>query len=374
MSARLNGALPAAAAWQHHLPLTRRARWQAIDAAVVLATTAMQAGLVAAVASGVAGAGAALAAHAVVVAVLAQWAWSLHATGRAGRLAILFAVSTATLGPLGAPGTLLTWTLREIFARRAVPFETWYASLFPTAEANPTRALHERIVLRGGGPGHASGVAPFADVICTGTIEHKQAVITLIADHFRPGFAPALRGALNDAEPAIRVQAATAAARIENRFLAHAMALKSRLADDPDRIETLRELARHHDDYAGAGLLEAGRAADERRRALALYERCARLDAQSLDIQKAIARLLVRLGRHEEVAERFGPLVARGEAPAALVAWYLESLYRLGRFDALSESCLRLRDSAAEPAGLSDELRQAMAWWADGGRLAEQAS
>ena len=93
-------------------------------------------------------------------------------------------------------GASFSAALRWVFARRSTPFERWYASLFPKMAASPTRALYERIALRGAGPAARSTVAPFADVIALGTVQEKQSVVTMVADEFRPAFAPALRSAL----------------------------------------------------------------------------------------------------------------------------------------------------------------------------------
>src|SRR5690349_12326341 len=165
-------------------------------------------------------------AHLAGSTALALVAMILYRCGGRDPAFFLFVISTVLMGPLGVAAGSVAALLRWIFAQGATPFEQWYASLFPHLETSPMRALYDRLVVRGGGPGPRSSVAPFLDVMVLGTVKQKQAVITMIADEFQPIFAPALREALSDPEPSIRVQAATASARIENQFLERLMALE----------------------------------------------------------------------------------------------------------------------------------------------------
>src|SRR5215213_5341249 len=72
-----------------------------------------------------------LLAHLAVCGVLGGAAAVLYRCGGRDPAFLLLVVSTATLGPLGATGAGLGAALRWVFARRASPFERWYASLFP---------------------------------------------------------------------------------------------------------------------------------------------------------------------------------------------------------------------------------------------------
>lgn len=280
---------------------------------------------------------------------------------------LLFAiVSIAALGPLGAVGAMLAALLACGLARRAVPFEAWYSSLFPSAPHSPARELYERIVLRGGGPAATSSVAPFSDVMSVGSAKQKQTVISLIAENFRPEFAPSLLRALNDADGAIRVQAATATARIESRFLEEAIRLEHARAAGPAEATSMLALARHCDAYGGSGLLEAARAREARQQALSLYERVDRQQPGDPELGTAIGRLLLRLDRVEEAAARLACEVQRGTASPQAIAWYAESLYRLRCWESLRELCRRFRAPLLEAAELGEDLRQAVLFWADG--------
>jgi tetratricopeptide (TPR) repeat protein len=232
-------------------------------------------------------------------------------------------------------------------------------------ETSPTRALYERLALRGGGPGTRSNVAPFSDVMALGTVQQKQAVITMIADEFQPSFAPALRSALNDAEPAIRVQAATASARIENHFLERSMALEEQRAAAPDDPDVLLALARHHDEYADTDLLDTSRAQGERRQALEYYDRVERFRPGDPGVAEALGRLLLRLGQPERAVGYLEPLAEGGEASPAALASYLEGLYRLRRLGRLRAAARRLGKRIAA-SDQPEEVREAARLWAEG--------
>jgi polysaccharide biosynthesis protein PelE len=277
---------------------------------------------------------------------------------------LLLVVATAALGPMGAAGASFSAALRCVFARRSTPFERWYASLFPEMAASPTRALYQRIALRGAGPAARSTVAPFGDVIALGTVQEKQSVVTMVADAFRPAFAPALRSALNDSEPAIRVQAATASARIENRFLERSMALEERRAATPGDADALLALARHHDEYADTGMLDTSRAQGERRQALEHSLSAERLRPGDPQVTEAIGRLLLRLGEFERAAACLEREVERPDASAVALGCYLECLYQLRDLQGLRDAARRHQDRIA--ASDLPELREAVRLWAGG--------
>ena len=144
----------------------------------------------------------------------------------------LFVISVAALGPFGLLGWGLTETVRRLSARWGPPALADGVSLTAPKNQEP-RSLYQLLLLRGVTSARNSTVSPFAEVIEFGSFEQKQSVVTLIADHFRPEFASALRAALNNPEPAIRVQAATAVARIENQFLQRSVALEGARVEHP---------------------------------------------------------------------------------------------------------------------------------------------
>jgi hypothetical protein len=338
----------------------QRSAWTAAAIAVAMLATVAEFAVVAAGVLKVAPMSVLLAAHVGVCLLLGPGFMSLSPRSRGNPGFLLFTICTLAMGPLGALGTGLTAVLRRSFALRATPFEEWYAVLFPKITATWTQALYRRIVLRGGGPPKRSTVAPFLDIMALGTVQQKRVVIAMIADKFHPAFAPALQSALNDSEPAIRVQAATAVAYIESGFLNRSMTLQARRAESPDDAEVILELARHHEECAESGLLDDGRAQTERTEALACYERVGELRPGDPLVAESAARLLVRLDRTEEAMFRLQPLVAGPDPSPEALAGYFACLFRRGQFGRLREACREFGgrvDLAALPNGVGEALR-----------------
>jgi hypothetical protein len=192
-----------------------------------------------------------LAAHFAVIAGLAAWRrWSPGLRADV-RLPLLLAAGTAALGPLGAAGTLATMFLTRWYARKAIPFEEWYQSLFPDTRQQAGDQLAARIAsVDLANPG---SLTPFAEILAFGSLHQKQALIALINQQFRPAFGPILKRALTDGNNAVRVQAATAMNKLENAMLERTLELSHRTRENPGNVQALRALARHYDDYLYSG-------------------------------------------------------------------------------------------------------------------------
>jgi hypothetical protein len=299
----------------------------------------------------------------VGVAVL-LWARSSSRRRHGRRVAWLLGLTTITMGPLGAIGTLATMAMIAWYQRSATPFDEWYASLFPDEIKDPVEATYRSIVEGFDGSLERSSVASFTDVMANGTVEQKRSVIALVADNFRTTFAPALRAALNDSEPAVRVQAATAVAQLENQFLERSMALEERVAEAGETYDLAWARAALMDDWATAGLLDVQRTAETREKALALFGVCHRLSPADIRPLHAMGRLLVRLGRLQDALLEFEKIEALG-APGTTIVWQLECLYRLGRFSELRALCVRHRAKLLSLRDVPVELADTIEAWAD---------
>lgn len=310
-------------------------------------------------------------AHLAVVAALAVWVRRLARRQEDFRLPLLLAATTAVLGPLGAIGTLLTWALSVVYARSATPFEEWYESMFPENESKFSAYLFEQLRAHHGDPGEQTGVAPFTDILSFGTQQQKQIAIALIADRFQPAFAPALRQALHDNSSVIRVHAAAAITKIEKDFLARRLELSTAVQERPRDPEALRELARHHDDYAYTGIMDGEREQENRKKALEAYRDYLKLQPDDANAQCLIGRILLRAGAFREAGEWLEQSIRQGSSLPQTILWYMESLFHLGRFPELRELAHAHYADLAADDRIPDQALRAVELWA--GKVAEES-
>jgi polysaccharide biosynthesis protein PelE len=299
------------------------------------------------------------AAHVAICGLFGAAFLLMSRNGTPSTFVVLYLVSVAALGPAGVIGCAWLKLVSRIPVRSAESPGAWYESMLPQVRFDPARRLVERIAWRGPTSTGDSTVASFADVLELGTVEQKRAVVTRVADHFRPEFAETLRRALNDPEPAIRVQAATAAARVENGFLERSVQLEAARTARPEDSDLLRQIASHHESYARSGLLDADRAANERRSALALHRMLLETSGPDPDLIAAAARLHLEL---EEPAAAMGvltPLLDLHPLPDAAVAPLAQALYLTGRFGSLRDlgEQLLARLGLGEDESVRDALR-----------------
>jgi tetratricopeptide (TPR) repeat protein len=303
------------------------------------------------------------AAHAASVVGAVEWA-RRECDVRRARVLWLVAVAHAALGPVGSAGAMLANALGVYFDRHATPVDEWRRTLFPEAVEDPDAKLWALVDLRN--TDRPTAIAPFVDVIEHGALAQKQAVVALIAKHFRPAFAPALRRALQDPQNAVRVQAATAVSLIEAAATSDALTLERQRRERPDDPSVLLQLARHEDSYAFTGLLDPNREQESRGRAIEAYRAYLTQCPDDTTALHELGRLCARLGRHAEALSCFEEVVAHDDSPTARL-WIMECLFHLQRFGELRQ---RARESAAllsgKPGALPLETEQVLKLWAPG--------
>jgi hypothetical protein len=186
----------------------------------------------------------ALLAHVVITVALGAHLWRVWAGNQLG-FALPLTVATAVAGPIGAGSMLAAMLLTEFFRRSAKPAADWLDGLDEArgsgTRTNPSRDREGAV--------SAVEVTPLMDILEMGDELQKQEVVALVTRSFRPALAPLLKRALEDSSNAIRVQAATAMARIEGRFLHRAMQLDQLAAKKPGSSDVARDLAHLYDDY-----------------------------------------------------------------------------------------------------------------------------
>lgn len=305
-----------------------------------------------------------LPAHLAVALGLSLWCYRSPAHRADVRMPLLVALFTAVLGPVGAGGALAAIGLAAWYSRAAVPFEEWHRSMFPESANDPAAELIER--LASSDPEDNGNLAAFADVLRFGSLRQKQAVIALVTQRYRPAFGPILKLALTDSQNTIRVEAATAMSRIEKSIMRQTLELQRKARENPDSLEVLQSLAQHFDDQVYANILDPKREQDVRSRALAAYRRLIAAQPADSGARVAAGRLLLRDRQYREAAECLESAIQEVLSNPRACLWYMESLFRLGRFDTLREMASRHQAEFESWSDFPVEALEAIRLWAAG--------
>jgi polysaccharide biosynthesis protein PelE len=305
-----------------------------------------------------------LAFHAIVSAASMAWAWCSGSPMR--RQAALLAVSVTFLGAIGAAGACVCALAEGIFRPYARGFMAWYDDLFPEEDEETAELLLNRLRAGGDPASGAADLTSFTDAVTYGSIEQKQAIIALIARRFTPAFAPALRQALEDPTPAVRVQAAAAAAAIEARFATRGMALERKAAAQGYPLEILRELGRLNADMAKCGLMEAARNDASRAKALDYYRRALSYAPKDASLLAACGELLLDSGDAATATGQLTEALRYAQDSAKIASLLTEALMQQGRFAELRAFAAKGHGRFAGPSADRDRLDQSLALWAKG--------
>ncbi len=302
--------------------------------------------------------------HMALISWLTVRACRFHNLKQDLRIPLLLLTTTAVMGPFGPAGVILTQGLKPWYDRSARAFEKWYASLFPEEAVKFDVRLYRQIQAGEYHHDEESTLMPFIDILSFGSRKQKQAAIALITNNFQPSFAPALRMALNISDSAIRVQAATAIAKIENRFFERVVELDRKAREQPESPEMVLALARHYDDYAFAGILDEKRERENRELAVEHFRAYLKLNSKDLVARAELGRVLVRKGDFAEAAIALRQSIDQGDFSPQISLWYMESLYQLRRLSDLREFVEKCSDSVPS-RDLPVEVGQMFRLWSN---------
>jgi tetratricopeptide (TPR) repeat protein len=280
-----------------------------------------------------------------------------------------FEILAATLpffGPLAPILLLAVYPVYLRFRATATPFAVWYRQLFPEGEPFLAAQLYQAIMRREVPRGDYSPVVSYMDVMSHGTIEQRIAVVATVVRNFRPVFAPVLKAALSDNNPEVRVQAATAIAKLTDDFVSRVQGLEASLERAPHDAPLMRSLARAYDEYAYTGILDQAIEQNNRLRALQLWLNYCELVPEDREASLAVGRLLMRLERHGLAAQWLERAFAEGRATRQAVLWYMEVLFATGRTDALRAIAAQTVTDLAQDRTLSSKAVSAAQLWATG--------
>jgi polysaccharide biosynthesis protein PelE len=264
------------------------------------------------------------------------------------RMATLLLVMSALTGPYGAAICLLAALGAAWCGQSDVSSAEWI-DRFLVAEEPITEndRMFERATQGLDDVSVQGAVEPFQDVLTGGTVLQKQMAIAKITRYFRPAFAPLLLQAAQDSNAAVRVQAATALARIERDFMAQYMRLEKSLRTVPDPQARLK-LAKLCDDYAHAGLLDDNSRQELRKKAIGIYEEWLATHKDA-ELQVRLARLYLRQGQPEKTSELLGKDIdAEKNTQPAAIFWYMEALFRLRNLGKLRQITTRYAKTLAQ--------------------------
>lgn len=301
--------------------------------------------------------------HVGLVFLLSLWVkWrQRHESGV--RIALLLTVSTAFLGAFGAVGTFVSVFVYYLFQKTSRSFMEWYKDIFPDDDDSET-ALHElhlNLISGRENPEIAASVTSFTDVLKRGSSKDKLAAIQVINRNFKPHFAPALKIALQDSDPMIRVQAASAIASLERTYTNSQQELEKE-HEKKGTYKTLIALAVHHDAYGNLGVLDQDRAAENRKQALDYYMEAFQQKPDDEKVAFAIGRLLVKLERHQDAVDWYKKLLSQNKVTPEIVGWTIESLFKLKSYDEL-RSFLSQYDSVIEKEKLHESVQGFIDLW-----------
>jgi polysaccharide biosynthesis protein PelE len=309
------------------------------------------------------GPAAAVTAHLMIAATLIAWTISSSECRNDLRIPMLLTVTTAFMSAIGAAGTFVTIMLMSYYAEAPASFEDSYRGSPPESQTRTAAELRQRIIDGQGGLDKSS-VAPFSDILFFGTLSQKQELISLMSRNFQPVFAPILRMALNDANNAIRVQAASAITLIEDDFLRRSLSLASSVRDNPSDPALLLNLARLNEEYSKTGILDRDRERDSRNKALEAYREYLQLNPRDLEARAAIGSLLLLDEKYDEALLWSAEAVNDGKASVELVLIYMESLYHRRRFQELRNLAAKY-SVLAENDRVSPEAVETLKLWAN---------
>lgn len=277
--------------------------------------------------------------HLLVVLLLAIWLYNAKRLKRDDRLLLLLLVMVAITGPFGAGICLLSamaYMLMEVDVNESAA--KWITNFSAYGGAQELNALESGMqygqLALNQDNASCCDTQPFSDILIGGTVLQKQMAIAKITRHFQPCFAPLLLNALSDVNAAVRVQAATAIAKIERDFMMEYLRRKKKIKSASD--EAGLQMADLCDNYAYSGILDEAASSNLRATAIGIYEENLSRHKDQ-DQQLCLARLYLRSEQTGKACSLLEDIIGSGNEDASAILWYMEALFRLKEFSRLRQ-------------------------------------
>jgi hypothetical protein len=301
--------------------------------------------------------------HLAIAAVTGAVTYTQYKAGRDVQHLAILAIVSATTGIFGTIGALIGLIATLIFRTRSQVFSEWYESIFPTDQLSDAQTIYDSIMEGVDENPRTYGVMPFTDVMRLGSDNQKRRALAKMTSRFSPRFAAAFRIALGDHSNSVRVQAATAVAKIEREFGTKLERIEMARAQSPNNPILTLALAKFYDDYAFTGILDPELEKLNRERAISTYKSYLQKDPNSVEAWVAIGRLLFRSKQWQEAADWFRQAIDRGIRVGTMLMWYFECLFRLGQFRDLRRAMLEHGRSIVGQEELPHNVRDAVSLW-----------
>lgn len=301
--------------------------------------------------------------HLGISAVVAAIAYAQYNRGMDVQHLALLAIVSSVTGIFGAVGALLGFVSTLVFRARSHRFKEWYDTIFPTDLPSEPQLVYDSILEGIDENPSAYSVMPFMDVMRLGSENQKRRALAKMTSRFSPRFSNAFRTALADTNNTIRVQAATAIAKVEREFASKLERIEMARAQEPNDPVLLLALAKFYDDYAFTGVLDPELEKLNRERAVTTYKTYLEKDPNSAEAWLAIGRLLYRNKQWVEAADWFRHALDRGWRTNTMLLWYFESLFRLGQFRDLRRAILEYGRGVVNQEDLPSDVRDAVSLW-----------
>lgn len=274
--------------------------------------------------------------HFLLIAALCLWVLRRYHKHSGLRIALLLTLSTCFLGPFGAIGTFISVIMFIVFQRSSQSFMEWYKSIFPDEVVVSFDELYLNLKSGRERADEAGTVSSFIDIISKGNTKQKQAAIQIMTHNFHPSFAVALRTALKDMDPVVRVQAASAVAAIERKYVNKLHELEEQYVKNKDFLSTAL-LADQFDEYGNLGLMDKERERETKNKALFYFLEAYKLKNNDRHVLLAIGRLLLKQGKIAEAYEWFHKILDSGFYTTEIIAWTIECLFKLKKYNILRD-------------------------------------
>ncbi len=301
--------------------------------------------------------------HLVISLVVSLIAYAQYRSGMDAQHLALLAIVSSLTGIFGAVGALFGFIFNVIFRARSHHFSEWYETIFPTDPISPPQVIYDSITEGLDENPSPYSVMPFADVLRLGSENQKRRALAKMTSRFSPRFAEAFKSALADNNNTIRVQAATAIAKVEREFTRKLLRIEQARAMQPNNPALTLALAKFYDDYAFTGVLDHEIEKVNRDRAIASYKTYLQQDPNSQEAWIAVGRLLYRNKQWAEAADWFRAALDRGWKMPTMLLWYFESLFRLGQHRDLRRAILEFGRGITAQEDLPRDVRDAVTLW-----------